>query len=182
MERLKRSLGDAPVVERGDYHYFVHPVTDCLPLTDPALLREIADAIADRVDLRSVEKILAPEAMGIHHATALSLAVDVPFLVVRKRKYGFDDEVAVHQTTGYDESEMYINNVHEGDRVLLVDDVFATGGTLLAICEALEAIGADLVDVVVVVRRVTEDAVDLPVEVTSLVDVDVVDGEVAVLE
>ena len=47
--------------------------------------------------------------MGIHLATALSLEVGVPFVVVRKRKYGLPGELAVHQTTGYSKGELYIN-------------------------------------------------------------------------
>lgn len=182
MERLKQSLREAPVVRRGEYQYFVHPVTDGIPLVEPALLREIAAEVDRLVDLDGVDKVVTPEAMGIHHATAVALEADVPFVVVRKRSYGFPDEVAVHQTTGYAEGELFVNNVHAGDRVVLLDDVYSTGGTLRAVSDALLDLGADLRDVVVVVRRVTEDAAALPVEVTSLVDVDVVDGEVVVLD
>lgn len=39
---LENTLRDAPVMERNGYQYFVHPVTDGIPLVEPALLREIA--------------------------------------------------------------------------------------------------------------------------------------------
>jgi len=103
-------------------------------------------------------------------------------VVARKRSYGFDGEVAVHQHTGYAEGELYVNGVASGDRLLVVDDVLATGGTLRALGEALSAIGAEVEEVVVVIRRAVDEAVALPFEVTSLVDVDVVDGEVVVLD
>ncbi|MFC7046150.1 hypoxanthine/guanine phosphoribosyltransferase [Halobacteriaceae archaeon GCM10025711] len=182
MEYLRQTLAAAPVIRRGEYRYFVHPVTDGIPLVEPRLMREIVDGVLDRVDVDAVDKILTAEAMGIHHATAVSLEADVPFVVARKRSYGFEDEVAVHQVTGYAEGELYVNNVHEGDRVLLVDDVVATGGTLRALCDALDRIGADVVDIVTVVRRAADEPLDLPTPVKSLVDVDVVDGEVLVLD
>lgn len=181
MEELKRSLSEAPVVEFDDYQYFVHPVTDGIPLVEPDLLREIASALASRLDLDPVEKIVTPEAMGIHHAAALSLETDVPFVVVRKRSYGLDGEVAVHGRTGYGESDLYVNNVCAGDRVLVVDDVYSTGGTLSAVCSALEDIGAEIEDVAVVLRR-GSDAADLPVDLTYLLEVEVEDGEVVVRE
>ncbi|ELY48234.1 hypoxanthine/guanine phosphoribosyltransferase [Natronorubrum sulfidifaciens] len=182
LEPLARSLRQAPVVDRDGYEYFVHGVTDGIPPLEPAVLCAVADGIRERVDLESVDKIVAPEAMGIHHGTALSIATDVPLVVVRKRSYGFPEEVAVHQETSYGESELYLNGVDAGDRVLLVDDVLSSGGTIEAVCDALEAVEAELVDIVVVLRRVDVDHADVSRDVTSLLDVRVRDGQVDVLE
>lgn len=179
---LARSLREAPVVDRDGYEYFVHGVTDGIPPVEPDVLRAVADGIRERVDLESVDKLVAPESMGIHHATALSLAADVPFVVVRKRAYGFPDEVAVHQETGYGESELYLNGVDAGDRVVLIDDVLSSGGTIRAVRDALEAADAELVDIVVVLRRVDGDHGGLSSEVTSLLDVRVEDGAVVVVD
>lgn len=180
MDRLVRSLREAPVVSRGEYEYFVHPVTDGIPSVEAPLLREIASGVERVADLDGVDRILTAEAMGIHHAAAVCLETDVPFSVARKRSYGFDDEVAVHQETGYSEDELYINGIEPGERVLLLDDVFSTGGTLEALHDALVELGAEPTEVVVVIRRGDED--DLPVPVRHLVRVDVRDGEVEILD
>ena len=182
MEALTRSLREAPVVRRGEYEYFVHGVTDGIPPLEPAILEEVAEAIRSTVDLDGVEKIVAPEAMGVHHGAALSLATGLPLVVVRKREYGFDDEVAVHQETSYGESEFYLNGVEPGDRVLLVDDVLSSGGTIRSVCAGLEQAGATIADVVVVLRRVDVDPGELPVPVTSLLDVRVEDGRVEIVD
>ncbi|WIV66407.1 hypoxanthine/guanine phosphoribosyltransferase [Natrialbaceae archaeon AArc-T1-2] len=177
---LARSLREAPVVDRDGYEYFVHGVTDGVPPIEPDVLRAVADGIRERVDMDAIDTIVAPEAMGIHHATALSLATDTPFVVVRKRSYGFEDEVAVHQETSYGESELHLNGVEAGDRVLLVDDVFSSGGTIRAVYAALEEADAELVDVVVVLRRTDTDPPELPVTVTSLLEVRIEEGAVVV--
>ena len=179
---LVRSLREAPVVDRDGYEYFVHGVTDGVPDVEPAVLQAVVSGIQDCVDLEAVEKIVAPEAMGIHHATALSLETEIPFVVVRKRSYGFPDEVAVHQETSYGESELYVNGIEAGDKVVLVDDVLSSGGTIEAVHDALESIGAELIDVVVVLRRVDVDHDELPLEVTSLLEVQIEDGEVVVVD
>ena len=76
---------------------------------------------------------------------------------------------------------MYINDVEAGDRVLIVDDLLSTGGTLAAICDALDDIGAEIADIVVVFRKVGGSALDeTGYEATSLVDISVQDGEVTV--
>ncbi|MCU4926405.1 hypoxanthine/guanine phosphoribosyltransferase [Halobacteria archaeon AArc-dxtr1] len=180
MEKLIESLDDAPIVDKDGYEYLVHPISNGVPMLDAELLREVVVEVMQTADL-NVDKIVAPEAMGIHLATALSLQTDIPLVVIRKRSYGLDGEVSLHQQTGYSQSEMYINDVEAGDRVVIVDDMLSTGGTLAAICDALDDIGAEIVDVVVVMRKVGESALDdTKFEATSLLDISVEDGEVTV--
>ena len=181
MERLRASLDDAPIIDKDGYEYLVHPISNGVPMLEPELLREVTVGLMRAVELRDVDKIVAPEAMGIHIATALSLQTDIPLVVIRKRRYGLPGEVSLHQSTGYSESEMYINDVEAGDRVVVVDDLLSTGGTLRAVCEALENIGADLADVVVVLRKVGPSALDdTGYDVTSLLDITVENGDVVV--
>ncbi len=182
MDKLEESLHDSPVIEKEGYQYFVHPITDGIPEIDPELLREIAVKIIQRAEVIDIDKILVPEAMGIHVGTALSIAVDRPLSVVRKKSYGFKDEVSVEQETGYSENELYINGVSSGDRVLIVDDVVSTGGTLKALCNALISMDAEIVDVVAVFRKGDGPNEELPVDVKYLQGVDVIDGEVVLLD
>ncbi|AUV82416.1 adenine phosphoribosyltransferase [Salinigranum rubrum] len=183
MDRLRRSFDDAPIIEKeGGYQYVVHPISNGVPMLRPELLREVVIGVMRVADLARVDKIVTPEAMGIHISTAVSLMTDIPLVVIRKREYGLDGEVSLHQQTGYSESEMYINDVEPGDRVLVLDDLLSTGGTLAAVTEALADIGADIVDTVVVVRKAdTDSAMDeKEYDVTSLIDIELVDGEVVV--
>ena len=180
MEKLIESLDEAPIIDKDGYEYLVHPISNGVPMLDPDLLREVVVEVMQTADL-NVDKIVAPEAMGIHLATALSLQTDIPLVVIRKRAYGLEGEVSLHQQTGYSESEMYINDVEAGDRVLIVDDMLSTGGTLAAICTALDDIGAEIVDVIVVMRKVGPSALDdTEFEATSLIDITVEDGDVTV--
>ncbi|ELY82697.1 hypoxanthine/guanine phosphoribosyltransferase [Natrinema pallidum] len=180
MDRLLESLDDAPIIDKDGYEYLVHPISNGVPRLDPALLREVVTEVMQTADL-DVDKIVAPEAMGIHLATALSLQTDIPLVVIRKRPYGLEGEVSLHQETGYSESEMYINDIEAGDRVVIVDDMLSTGGTLAAICDAIDGIGAEIVDIVVVMRKVGDSALDdTEYDATSLIDITVEDGEVTV--
>lgn len=182
MERLRESLHEAPIIDKDGYHYLVHPISNGVPMLEPALLREVVVGVTRAADL-DVDKIVAPEAMGIHIATAVSLQTDVPLVVIRKREYGLEGEVALHQETGYSESEMFINDVEEGDRVVVLDDVLSTGGTLRAITDALEHIGADVADVLAVIKKAGPNDLDeSDVDVKTLINVDVVDGEVVIAD
>jgi len=183
MHRLRRSVEEAPIIDKDGYSYLVHPLSNCVPTLDPELLREVVVRIIRRAELENVDKIVTPEAMGIHLSTAVSLMTDIPLVVIRKRSYGLEGEVSLSKSTGYSEGEMYINDVDAGDRVLLLDDLLSTGGTMRAIVQALDDIGADIVDIVVAIRKVGgEDAlagIDHPVQ--TLIDIEVGDGEVEIV-
>jgi len=184
MDRLKESLLEAPIVEKDDYHYFVHPISDGVPMLRPELLREIVIRIIRKAELEDVDKIVTPAAMGIHISTAVSLMTDIPLVVIRKRQYGLDGEVPLFQETGYSESEMYINDVEAGDRVLVLDDVLSTGGTMKAILDALtDEVGADVVDVLVVIKKAGRNELDdTDYDVKTLINVAVEDGEVIITD
>ncbi len=184
MDRLRESLRSAPIVEKEGYHYFVHPVSDGVPMLRPELLREIVIGIVRKANLDRVDKIVAPEAMGIHISTAVSLMTDIPLVVVRKRSYGLDGEMSIAKATGYAESEMFINDVHSGDRVLVIDDVLSTGGTLRSLLTALEEIGAEVLDTVAVIKKVGGpnelDKTDF--EPKTLINVDIEHGELVIID
>jgi adenine phosphoribosyltransferase len=183
MDQLRQSLLEAPIIEKGEYEYFVHPISDGVPMLEPSLLREIVIGIIRKAHLEDVDKIVTPAAMGIHISTAVSLMTDIPLVVIRKRQYGLDGEMPLSQQTGYSENEMYINDVGEGDRVLVLDDVLSTGGTMKAVLDALEHIGADLVDVVAVIKKAGPNELDdTHHEVKTLINVTVEDGEVVIVD
>ena len=183
MDQLRQSLLSAPIIEKDEYQYFVHPISDGVPMLEPGLLREIVIRIIRKAELENVDKIVTPAAMGIHISTALSLMTDIPLVVIRKRQYGLEEEVSLSQQTGYSESEMYINDVSEGDKVLVLDDVLSTGGTMKAILDALTHIGADVIDVVAVIKKAGQNKLDdTDYTVKTLINVAVEDSQVEIVD
>ncbi len=182
LEKLRESMTDCPIVEFGDYQYFVHPITDGIPEGDPEILREVVDAIVKTMDL-NCDKIVTAESMGFPLAAAVSLRTGIPYVFIRKRKYGLPGEVSLKQTTGYSGSDMYVNFVREGDRVVFIDDVLSTGGTLKAIVSTLREIGAEIVDVLTVFEKVgvrEELEQELNIQIKTLLPVEVIDGKVVI--
>lgn len=172
LERLVASLETCPLVKRGEYNYFIHPITDGVPEVDPHLLREVCMAMIKVLDLEGVDRILAAEAMGIPVGAVLSLATDLPMNIVRKREYQIPGEVAVHQATGYSKGQLFLNGVKRGDRVVIVDDVISTGGTTRALLWALDKAGAEVKDICFVIKR---GSADIGRPYKTLVSVDVTD-------
>lgn len=183
-ELLRKSLLEAPVIDKGGYQYFVHPLTDGIPAIEPALLREIVGEIRGMVDFREVDRIVTVEAMGIPLSTALALDVGVPISVVRKRQYGFPDEHEISQSTGYSKGTLYVNGLKRGDRIVFVDDVISTGGTLGPLLSAFKTMGLIVQDIIIAVEKGDGRALlekEHDVRVRTLQRIEVRDGQVRLL-
>ena len=179
MARLRASLRTCPVVKFGEYNYFVHPITDGIPLGDPKMLEEVVGEMVRIGDFRC-DKIVTIESMGFPLAAMISVKTGVPYCFIRKRQYGLKGEVSVQQVTGYSEKKLFVNNIRKGDRVVFVDDVISTGGSLKAVVRALRDIGAEIHDIVIVfekTRRKGDLEKELGIKIKTLMGVDVVDGK-----
>lgn len=184
LQKLQNSVLEAPVVWRGDYPYFIHPLTDGVPRQTSDLLSATRDLLLHRVDWDEVDLILSVEAMGLPLASVLSVATGIPTVVARKRSYGLEGERIIDQSTGYSKGEIWINDVNPGERVLVVDDVISTGGTMEPVIDALIDMGVKLSGVWTIFEkdRGMQDLIDKhgwPLH--SLVRIEMVDGVVNVL-
>ncbi|MBT3772361.1 MAG: adenine phosphoribosyltransferase [Euryarchaeota archaeon] len=150
---LQESVINAPVVWKGEYAYFIHPLSDGVPKQSAELLGVARDLISEKVNWDEIDLILGLEAMGIPLAAALCLDSGKPLVIGRKREYGLPVEVAIDQTTGYSKGEIFLNDISVGDRILVVDDVVSTGGTMLPVLKTLESIGAIVQDCWIVFEK-----------------------------
>ncbi len=164
LETIREDLRKATVVRipspQGHYDYVVNPLSSGVPEIPTEALWGCAFEVARVSNVKRSNKIIAPEAMGIQIATALSLVTGIPMLIIRKKSYLLPTEIKIVKRTGYSEDIMYANGVGPGDTVLLVDSIIATGGTYAAIIKELVSHGIALADAVAVIERAELGGVD----------------------
>jgi adenine phosphoribosyltransferase len=153
---------------------------------DPDVLRATRDLIISMVDWTKIDLIVSVEAMGLPLLATVGEATGKPTVVIRKRSYGMEGEVEVNVSTGYSKSTTYINDIKPGERILIVDDVISTGGTLEPILETIEGMGAKLQDIIIVIEkgdgreRLSVEKPEWPVR--TLARIEIVDGRVEIIE
>lgn len=186
LNQLISSLQQAPIVAKGNYQYVIHPITDGIPEITPALLKEVTSALKEKIKpFLPFDRLVTMEAMGIPLATSLSLDMNIPFTIIRKRKYRLKDECPVKQKTGYSEATLFINGLKENDSIVIVDDVLSTGGTLKAVLRTLKDINVDVKAVFIAIDKgcVAEDlSEETKVPIESLVDITVSGSKVIINE
>ena len=183
---LHNSLRGAPIIWKGDYPYFIHPISDGIPRMEAEVLRATRDLIVSIVDWSEIDLIVSVEAMGLPLLAAVGEMTGKPTLVIRKRPYGMEGEVRVDVSTGYSQSTAYINDISPGERILVVDDVISTGGTLEPILDSLEGMGAILQEIVVAIEkgegreRLSKERQEWPIR--TLAKIEIIDGKVEIVE
>jgi adenine phosphoribosyltransferase len=121
---------------------------DITPLmADPEALEVAVRGLADYARPLGVECVLAAEARGFLLGPALALALGAGFALARKPgKLPYDTVSAEYGLEyGVDSLELHSDAVRPGTRVLVHDDLLATGGTARALCELVRQLGGEVV-------------------------------------
>ncbi len=116
-------------------------------LADPDGLRAAVSALAEPFRSLSIDRVLGIESRGFVLGAPVALELGVGFVPVRKQgKLPHETlEVSYDLEYGSDTVEMHVDAVHAGERVLIVDDLIATGGTAGATVELVRKAGAEVI-------------------------------------
>ena len=123
---------------------------DIMPLlAEPELLREAVDLLADWAEPRKPDVILGGEARGFILGAALAYKLGCGFVAARRPGKLPWETISASYALEYGENalEVHADAFAKGQRVLLHDDVLATGGTARAIVELAENLGGDVVGI-----------------------------------
>jgi adenine phosphoribosyltransferase len=127
---------------------------DIMPLlADPRALQETVDRLAEWAEPRRPDIILGAEARGFITGGALAFRLGCGFVAARKPgKLPWQTVTARYELEyGADALELHADAIQAGQRVLVHDDVLATGGTARAKCELVEQLGGEVVGVAFII-------------------------------
>ncbi len=142
MKELKDLIKDVPdFPEPGIIFKDITPL-----LKSPKGLALAVDTIASQYAERSVEVVVGVESRGFIFGTAIACRMGMGFIPIRKpKKLPCETVSATYELEyGTDTVEMHRDAVESGTRVLLVDDLLATGGTIEACCRLIEEVGGEI--------------------------------------
>ena len=116
-------------------------------LLDPIGRQECLDLLLSQLQNKGINKVVGVESRGFFFGILLADALNVGFVPVRKpNKLPFTTISASYDLEyGSDTLEIHTDAIQKGDKVLIHDDVLATGGTAKAVCELVERLGGEIV-------------------------------------
>ena len=116
-------------------------------LIDPIARKETLDLLLAAVKGKKIDKVIGVESRGFFFGILLAEELNAGFIPVRKpNKLPYQTLSATYDLEyGTDTLEIHIDAIQKGDKVLIHDDVLATGGTAKAVCELVEKLGGEIV-------------------------------------
>ncbi|TNN63950.1 Adenine phosphoribosyltransferase [Liparis tanakae] len=152
-------------LEEEPVNYKPRPLTDICPiLKDPAALTAVTDLFEEHIRKNhpQVELIVGLDARGFLFGPLLAQRLGVGFVLIRKKGKlpGTTVSVAYDLEYGKAEAEIQEDAVAPGQKILLIDDLLATGGTLYAACELMKKQQADILGCLVVIELKELNGID----------------------
>ena len=148
-EQLIREVKDFP--EPGINFRDITPV-----LQNPSGFKEVIDSFVDRYKSKNIQGIAGVESRGFLIAAPLAKELEVPLLLIRKKgKLPFKTKSVTYDLEyGTDSLEIHVDSVSKSDKIVLIDDLLATGGTLAAASKLIEELGGIVVQLGVIIELV----------------------------
>ena len=116
-------------------------------LIDPKARKECLQILVSSLKDKKIDKVIGVESRGFFFGMLIAHELNVGFIPVRKpNKLPYDTISASYDLEyGTDTLEIHTDAIEKGDRILIHDDVLATGGTAKAVCELVEKLGGEIV-------------------------------------
>ena len=118
-------------------------------LINPLAREECLEILLSHLKDVKIDKVIGVESRGFFFGILLAEKLNAGFVPVRKpNKLPYDTISARYELEyGSDSLEIHTDAIQKGDKVLIHDDVLATGGTAKAVCELVEQLGGEIVQV-----------------------------------
>jgi adenine phosphoribosyltransferase len=144
LEKLRTGVRDVPdFPKKGIVFKDITPI-----LSDPKLFGASIDLFLERCRGKKIDKIVGIDARGFLFGSTVAYELGIGFIPIRKRgKLPYKTEVAKYSLEyGEAEMEMHMDAVTDGEQVVLVDDLLATGGTSAAAAALIRKVGGQLLE------------------------------------
>ena len=144
IERLRAGVRDVPnFPKRGIVFKDITPI-----LVDSRLFHESVEVFLGRCRNLPIDKVVGIDARGFLFGAAVAYALGVGFVPIRKKgKLPFKTESASYSLEyGDAEMEMHVDSITPGEKIVLIDDLLATGGTSAAAAALIQKVGGELLE------------------------------------
>ena len=148
--RLQAAVRDVPdFPKKGIVFKDITPI-----LNDGALFRSSIDIFLEQCRGKQIDKIVGIDARGFLFGSAVAYQLGVGFVPLRKKgRLPYKTESAKYSLEyGEAEMELHIDAIKRGEKIVLIDDLLATGGTSASAATLIAKVGGDLIEAIFLIE------------------------------
>lgn len=153
MKQLISAFNNQPLIAYKNRKYILNPVNDHYPTTSYALMKEMVVELSKLTDFSKATKILGEEDRGGYIASLMAYVHHKPFGLAKWNAPGITGPIWIPFRNAYTHGRMYLHGIEKGDKVILVEDLVDTGGTVVAMIKLLQKMKIKIIDVVAIAEK-----------------------------
>ncbi len=151
---IKDAFDQRPIKKVSGKRYCVNPLTDHLPLTEPALLSQIIAEASEIVPFHEADFLVGEEDRGGYICSLLSIPWQKPFTLTKWNPADLPGELQIEFRNAYTEGSLYLNGLTgKHQKAIIVEDMIDTGGTVISLIKLLRSAGVEVLDVFAVAEK-----------------------------
>lgn len=154
MKELIQAFDNQPLVKIKNRNYIINPLLDHAPETDYRLMKDVVTELTKIARLDSSNKIVGEEDRGGYIAALMAYKNKKSLALVKWNPGGLKGDFGVDFRNAYTNGKMYVHGVKKGEKVILVEDIVDSGGTLIAMIKLLKKSEVNVRDVVAIAEKI----------------------------
>jgi len=153
MKQVVSAFHNQKLVWVKDRNFLVNPLTDHYPTTTYEILDDVVKSLEKLTDFSKANKLIGEEDRGGFLVAVMAYYLKKPFGMVKWNPNGLNDGVSVDFRNAYTEGKMYLSGVEKGDKVILIEDMVDSGGSIIGMIELCKKAEVELIDILVVAEK-----------------------------
>lgn len=152
---IYQTFQNQPLTLAAGKKYCTNSITDHTPVTRPELLKQIITEMTSKIDFLDADFLVGEEDRGGYLCALMSIPWNKPFTLTKWYPGELHGDVMVTFKNSYTTGSLYLNGIKKlkGKKVIIVEDLIDTGGTIIAMVQLLRQNGVEVLDIVAVASK-----------------------------
>ncbi len=154
MKNIIKAFDNQPLVDLNGRKYIINPLIDHYPETPYKLISSVVKELSKLTDFKNINKIVGEEDRGGYIAALMAYRHKKAIAMTKWNPSGLECGHVVNFRNAYTGGKMYLHGVSKGDKIVLIEDLIDSGGTLVAMIKLLEKAEVKICDILVVAEKI----------------------------
>lgn len=154
MKNIIKAFNNQPLINLKGRKYILNPLIDHIPETSYSLVSDVVKELSRLTNFEYINKIVGEEDRGGYIAAIMAYKHKKALAMTKWNPDGLECGHVIDFRNAYTKGKMYLHGVSEKDKIILIEDLVDSGGTLIAMIKLLGKVKVEIRDILVVAEKI----------------------------